>query len=385
VENLIQKYNDKLFKHGLTERDAPLIGTLDAEIIWNRTNKTTNILEKLFKTLNINSIIFSEPAEPYKTIIEYLTKTSSGIIYPEDCETRTFLHELPYTKNFDAQTITNILKERKSLIIPGHGIITFGTVSPEQAFVTFSSVCFAVYIKFFSDYLEHKKHKTITNEEEKIFNKVTLMINPYPEFSFSLMKGPFNKEQVYKAMDEAGKITVKSRLVDSYFGNISYLIDNIIHISQTGSSLDELDGYIDTCPIDNSSCAGITASSEFSAHKQIYLDINKTAILHGHPKFSVILSMDCNQRDMCKYKNQCHTKCPYKRFVNDIPIVPGEVGTGPYGLYKTIPSAIKGKRGVIVYGHGVFTACEKDFNEAFNNLLSIEKMCKQEYFKRVNI
>ncbi len=385
MKKLIEKYNDKLFNHGLTEKDAPLIGTLDAEIIWNKTNKTTNILEKLFKTLNINSIIFSEPAEPYRTIIEYLTKTSNEVIYPEDCETRTFLHELPCTKDFNIQTIANILKERKSLIIPGHGIITFGTVSPEQAFVTFSSVCFAIYVKFFSDYLEHKKHKIISNEEKKTFNKVASMINPYPVFSFSLMQGPFNKKKVYKAMDEAGKIIVKSRLVDSYFGNISYLIDNIIYISQTGSSLDELSGYIDPCPIDNSSCAGITASSELSAHKQIYLDTENRAILHGHPKFSVILSMDCDQRDICKYKNQCHIKCPYGRFVNDIPIVPGEVGTGPYGLYKTMPPAIKGKRGVIVYGHGVFTACKKDFNEAFKNLLSIEKMCKQEYFRRTNI
>ena len=385
MEKLIEKYNDKLFNHGLTEKDAPLIGTLDAEIIWNKTNKTTNILEKLFKTLNINSIIFSEPAEPYRTIIEYLTKTSNEVIYPEDCETRTFLHELPCTKDFNIQTIANILKERKSLIIPGHGIITFGTVSPEQAFVTFSSVCFAIYVKFFSDYLEHKKHKIISNEEKKTFNKVASMINPYPVFSFSLMQGPFNKKKVYKAMDEAGKIIVKSRLVDSYFGNISYLIDNIIYISQTGSSLDELGGYIDPCPIDNSSCAGITASIELSAHKQIYLDTENRAILHGHPKFSVILSMDCDQRDICKYKNQCHIKCPYERFVNDIPIVPGEVGTGPYGLYKTMPPAIKGKRGVIVYGHGVFTACKKDFNEAFKNLLSIEKMCKQEYFRRTNI
>jgi len=382
MKELIEKYKDKLFNHGLTEKDAPLIGTLDVEIIWNKTNKTTNMLEKLFKILNINSIIFSEPAEPYKTIIEFLTKTSNEVIYPEDTETRTFLHELPYTRDFNIQNIANILKERKSLIIPNHGIITFGTVSPEQAFVTFSSVCFAIYVKFFSDYLKHKKDKTITNEEEKIFNKIALMINPYPEFSFSLMQGPFNKKKVYKALDEAGKITVKSKLVDSYFGNISYLIDNIIYISQTGSSLDELYGYIDPCPIDNSSCAGITASSELSAHKQIYLETNNKAILHGHPKFSVILSMDCNRRDICKYKNQCHIKCPYKRFVNDIPIVPGEVGTGPYGLYKTMPPAIKGKRGVIVYGHGVFTACKKDFNEAFKNLLSIEKMCKQEYFKR---
>ena len=48
-----------------------------------------------------------------------------------------------------------------------------------------------------------------------------------------------------------------------------------------------------------------------------------------------------------------------------------------------MPKAIKGKRGVIVYGHGLFTAGKKDFNEAFKNLLEIEKECQKEYFERI--
>ena len=41
-----------------------------------------------------------------------------------------------------------------------------------------------------------------------------------------------------------------------------------------------------------------------------------------------------------------------------------------------MPKAIKGKKGVIVYGHGLFTAAKNDFNEAFNysKSLTLEKI-----------
>ncbi|MCK5685154.1 class II aldolase/adducin family protein, partial [bacterium] len=167
-------------------------------------------------------------------------------------------------------------------------------------------------------------------------------------------------------------------LVDSYFGNISYLFEDIIYISQTGSSLDELAGCIDPCPLDGSSCAGITASSELVAHHEIYLRTSNRAILHGHPKFSVILSMDCDRVD-CPNSGQCHIKCSEQRYINDIPIVPGEVGTGTTGLCHTLPPAMKRNRGVIVWGHGLFTVAEDDYKLAFKHLLDIENMCREEY------
>ena len=76
-------------------------------------------------------------------------------------------------------------------------------------------------------------------------------------------------------------------------------------------------------------------------------------------------------------------KCPHERFVGGIPIVSGEVGSGPYGLCNTVPEAIKGRPGVIVYGHGVFTTGHTDFNRPFKNLINIENNCREEYFNRV--
>src|SRR4030042_2315204 len=151
MEELINKYSDKLYKQGLTEKDASIFGALETELIWNRKSNETKILNKIFDYLNMNTLLFSCPAEPYKTIIDYLTEENLNAIYPEDCETRTFLHDLPVTDNFDPVSISKELKHRKSVIIKNKGIVTFGTVSPEQAFVTFSSVCFSCFVKFFSD------------------------------------------------------------------------------------------------------------------------------------------------------------------------------------------------------------------------------------------
>jgi len=391
MKNLIEKYSNKLVAQGVCDANEPLLGGLDSEIIWNKSSNNIKELQIVTQELNINSILFSKPAEPYLSIINFLTEnllTTDNAIFPEDCETRTFLHDIPVIAEFNSQQIVTALKKRKAVIINGKGIVTFGIVSPEQAFITYCSVCFACFVKFFTDYyynlqagIENYHQKAIIIKSIQIYNEfLTNYINPIP-----LSKRPFlNKEDVIKGIIHAGKLVVDYRLVDSFFGNISFRLDNTIFISQTTSSLDELAGNIDPCPMDNSSCVAITASSELSAHKDIYIKSNKKAILHGHPKFSVIMSMLCHINN-CHLKGSCHLKCPEKRFIGDIPIVPGEVGTGTYGLSKTLPPAILNNRGAIVYGHGVFTVGQQDYTDAFYNLLDIEKMCMNEYLAAIKI
>ncbi|NNG47772.1 MAG: rRNA adenine dimethylase, partial [Deltaproteobacteria bacterium] len=88
-------------------------------------------------------------------------------------------------------------------------------------------------------------------------------------------------------------------------------------------------------------------------------------------------SMYCTETD-CRHDDACSRTCPVPRRVGDVPIVPGEVGTGRYALARTVPPAIRGKRGVIVYGHGVFCAGES-FPETFDSLASIERSCLSRY------
>ncbi len=363
--------------------EQPLLGFQDAHLEWNKSDKKRVILEAIFEQLNINALIFSKPAEPYRSIIDYLAETSNGTITPNDCETRTFLHDLPVSFQFSSHSVASILKSRKSVIIPGQGIITHGTVGLEQAYVTFSSVCFASFVKFFCDFLFHAKKGHVHTKHRQVFNHVIRHLDPPVSFNGSLIKGPLkSKKRVYEAIQEAGRLTVEHRLVDSYFGNISFRLGRTLYISQTGSSLDQLKDAIDPCPLDGSSCVPITASSELPTHLEIVQCTDNKAILHGHPKFSVILSMDCDIED-CMCREKCHLACPHERSVCDIPIVSGEVGSGPHSLCNTVPESIIGYPGVIVYGHGLFTVGKTDFNQPFKNLVQIENNCRTEYFDRI--
>ncbi len=366
---------------GLAETGDPLLGGLDAELEWNREDPAIPVLEEVFSGLSINSLLFSLPAQPYRLIIDYLASGDVQSIQPEDSETRTFMHDLPVIRDFRPDLIIEKLRKRKSVIVRGKGIVTWGTVSPEQAFIFYSSVCFACFVKFFSDYLRDRRRGAVTQEQERTFRKALNHLDEYPEKPPVLMSAPFRKrENVFRAVAQAGRLTVEHRLVDSFFGNVSLKWGDTLFISQTTSSLDELEGCIDPCPLDGSACTSITASSEFSAHMGILRLTGMNAILHGHPRFSVIMSMDC-EKENCALRGSCHIRCPEQRFIGDISIVPGEVGTGPHGLCNTLPPAMVGGRGVIVWGHGLFTVSKEDFNGAFRNLLSIERMCREEYFR----
>ena len=401
MEKLVKKYADKLILANLGDTQGlsqPLVGGLDDLLVWNRKAAETKVLEDVFKGLNINSLIFLKPKEPYASLINFLGQNAlktDGLIQPKDCETKTFLHDLPVLDEFNADKIIKVLKKRKSVIIApekSHGnfkspaIIAHGTVSPEQGFVTISSVCFASFVKFFADYLENFQTDMNNRDAHSLFELINPYVQPLQKKMPKLVSSPFlNEEQVYASIIEAGRKTIEYELVDSYFGNVSYYWNDTLYISETGSSLDELEGCIDPVPLDDSTSAGLTASSELSAHLKIIEKTGCKAILHGHPKFCVIKSMNCDpiKKIACKFSKQCHIKCPEKRFAGTTPIVPGEVGTGRFGLSNTLPQAFVNSNSAIVYGHGLFTTGKKDFSEAFETMVKVEEYCRKIYFEKI--
>jgi ribulose-5-phosphate 4-epimerase/fuculose-1-phosphate aldolase len=402
MEHLIQKYLGKIECQGIAESDKAVFLALDAELLSNKPLKDEALeLSRVFGLMNISAVLFSEPSEPYRSIIgEILRYDPDSVekrrIIPPDCETRTFLHDIPVVDRFSAESIAEALAMRKSVIVRDRGIVTYGMLTPEQAFVSFSSTCFSIFVKYFYDsllYLEHCESRRMMPEGIFVegFNRIKALLSAdslreksegTEPSEVQLTAGPPRDENGIIAMiAEAGRKVVAHRLVDSYFGNISYVHGNTIYISQTGSSLDELDQCIDAVPLDGSSSVGITASSELSAHKEIYRETGDNAILHGHPKFSVVMSMHCLKQG-CD-RGICHKSCREKRSVSGIPIVSGEVGTGPTGLLHTVPEAMREGKGTIVYGHGVFTSGKGDFLGPFGMLRDIEERCRRDYFSLI--
>ena len=206
------------------------------------------------------------------------------------------------------------------------------------------------------------------------------LLLPLSAEGLEFQTGPLlEKSVILKEIATVGKFTVQRRLVDSFFGNISYSNGDLIYISQTASSLDELHGCIDPVPFENSSTVGITASSELVAHRSIFETTGCRAILHGHPRFAVVMSMICNEKGLC-LTSDCWKDCTKVRLLGDTPVVAGEIGAG--GIARNVPPVI-GKTGTaIVYGHGVFSIGMSDFRAAFKSLVDVENWCRLEYFRR---
>ena len=392
---LINKYLDKLEADGLAKKDSAVFLALDAELYSSRPLSGDALeLKQVFDLMNIGSLLFAEPSEPYGSIIAEILKYDGTChelkkIVPMDCETRTFFHDIPVVDELSPKAIVAALSLWKAAIIRGRGIVSYGAFTPEQAFVSYSSICFSTFVKYFYDslvYFEKCVKEGIVADEEylkafdSIANKLADRISPNSAITLN-SKLPLNADEIKGMISEAGKEIVRSHLVDSHFGNISYIHGDHIFISETGSSLDELEDCIDVVPLDGSSSVGITASSELSAHKNIYLQTGLNAILHGHPKFSVIMSMYC-KKEGCD-RDLCHKVCREKREVVGTPVVPGEIGTGPSGLMHTVPPAIKDSGCAIVYGHGVFAAGKETFQGALDMLAGIEDKSRKEYFRTV--
>ena len=377
----VERIASKLLSHGLAAApgDFALYGR-DADIVSNRPD-IDPWAGRLIDRLDINSLLVLVPAPPYREILGDLCAGGADVIEPRDGESVLFLHDIPVVDPDDAVSLLGALARRRGCLLRDGRIVSHGTVSMEQAFVTASSICFSTFVMTFLDFLNfatrNGRYKPFSPRRARTIRDILATVPTTPaEWGLPPMPAATPAE-VAAAMDACGKKTVEARLVDSFFGNLSWCDGKELFISQTGASLDELPGCIDRIPLDGSSTAGLTASSETGTHLAIYRETGTRAILHGHPRFSVVLSMYCTVTD-CRHDGQCSRTCPGLRRVAGIPIVPGEVGTGRYALARTVPPAMRGTGGVIVHGHGVFCA-GMSFPGIFGRLASIERSCLSGY------
>ncbi len=383
MQDQIIKYTSKLISDRSACPGQIVFAAQDDIMISDGEPSLASLSEAILSRLNCLALVAAAPALPFA---EFLIQRGAGDeheIVPRDTETRTFLHDIPVILKSElgadpVQTIASQLGNRKGIVVEGIGIIATGALTVEQAYINWSSVFHSTYIKYLEDLLE--QGFMLPGEEAAFDHFRRELLPPLSSDRLEFRQGPFAEKNII--LDEiacVGRYTVERHLVDSFFGNISYADKNLIYISQTASSLDELPGCIDPVPFENSSTVGITASSELVAHRSIFETTGCRAILHGHPRFAVVMSMMCAEKGSCHVAD-CWKDCAKVRFLGETPVVAGEIGAG--GIAKNIPPVIGRTGSAIVYGHGIFSIGMTDFREAFQGLVDVENWCRAEYFRR---
>ncbi len=166
-------------------------------------------------------------------------------------------------------------------------------------------------------------------------------------------------------------------LAHSHFGNVSKRVGDQMLISTTGSMLDELEGQIVTVPIDSFTPdeLDVIASTEVNVHRAIYRETSALAILHGHSKYAVVMSMLCKPGEQIVPEDS-----ESKYLLHEIPVVTG--GIGSQELATNAASALRDHKGIVALGHGTF-ARGATVDEAFVIISSIEHACTVKYLQAI--
>jgi ribulose-5-phosphate 4-epimerase/fuculose-1-phosphate aldolase len=382
MRDQIRKYSNKMLADRSAHPGQIAFAAQDDIMISDGNVILAALASDILSRLNCLALVAARPSLPFAELLIQRSCGNEHEIVPRDTETRTFLHDIPILRQIElgsdpATMIARLLGNRKGIVVEGIGIIANGALTIEQAYINWSSVFHATYIKYLEDILEHGFHLPKEKETFDHFRNEWLL--PLSSEGLDFRQGPmYDKAEILDEISRVGRYTVQRGLVDSFFGNISYSNGELIYISQTASSLDELPGCIDPVPFENSSTVGITASSELVAHRSIFEATRCRAILHGHPRFAVIMSMQCGEKSNCP-ASDCWKDCSKLRFLDATPVVAGEIGAG--GIAKNVPPVIGLAGRAIVYGHGVFSIGMTDFREAFQALVDVENWCRYEYFR----
>jgi ribulose-5-phosphate 4-epimerase/fuculose-1-phosphate aldolase len=384
VRDQIAKYAGKLLADRSAHPGDVAFAAHDDTLLSEGDPGRARLCARVLSSLSCLGLVAARPSLPFADFLVRRAKAEESRVVPQDTETRTFLHDIPFLRREElgedaAARISSLLGNRKGMIAEGLGIVAAGTVTIEQAYINYSSVFHAAFVKYLLDLLADGF--LLPGEKEAFESFRRDWLRPLSAEGLAFRRGPLEEpEEVFKEIAAVGRYTVERGLVDSFFGNISCRAGGVIYISQTAASLDELPGRIDPVRTDNSSTTGITASSELLAHRRIYEVSGARTILHGHPKFAVVMSMLCEEKG-CTVKD-CWRDCDKVRLLGDTPVVAGEIGAG--GLAGRVPPVIAVPRKAVVYGHGVFTVGRMDFAEAFRAMVGVENWCRQEYFRRLD-
>lgn len=376
MQYLLKRYTQLLIDEQCVKAGHIAISA-ENDTICSYGNQTFTVLaHDILQQLDCAAVIVAEPLQPFPTFLLRRARPDERSLVPRDSESRSSLHDIPLIRHNQDQSIllNNIcaaLNRRKGCIVEGIGIITQGSLTVEQAYIAWSSLSHATTIKYFEDLLSTGPLLLEEANAVSMYKNAHLKLLDVTQYAFSPLL-PTTPHAMFDEMSLLGRATVELGLVDSFFGNISCQLNRKLYISQTSARLDELNNQTDSVSFDKSSTSGITASSELPAHQAVVLATDCRVILHGHPRFPVIMSFFADS----------DSNSPFDH-IDSFPVVGGEGGVG--GLAESLPRAFcqTGTEAVIVRGHGVFVISRSGCGTALACLADVEQHCRDVYFNRL--
>ncbi|MEX2738235.1 MAG: class II aldolase/adducin family protein [Candidatus Wukongarchaeota archaeon] len=179
--------------------------------------------------------------------------------------------------------------------------------------------------------------------------------------------------EIYKQIREYALKLVIRGYVTAHGGNISVREGNSIWITRHATSLEEVKRddivrvYVGK-PSDND----IIASTEAIVHREIYKNSGNLVVMHVHPPYSVALSFF--------YDEIIPSDVEGYHIMKKIPVVEGAPGSKE--LAENVSNALSKHLGVIVRGHGVFTA-SKSIETAYHLICIVEHSSEIFYLKEM--
>ena len=373
----LAQYRQLLVAEQSVKPDRIALCTRNDSVYCLGNHELADLAEQILRRLDCAAVIVAEPLHPFPAFLLQRSDPQLAALVPKDSESRSSLHDIPLIRHGQEQqtlldAIDHALRKRKGCIVEGIGMISQGGLTVEQAYIAWSSLLHATTIKYFEDLLA--EGPCLPEEAAAVALYRTTQLQPLILDHFTFLPAvPDDPAPTIQEMSRAGKATVALHLVDSFFGNISCRTAANIYISQTSARLDELAHQTDSVPFDGSSTAGITASSELPAHLAIYRATGCKTIIHGPPRFPVIMSFFATPDASGTIA-----------WVGTVPVAGGEGGVG--GLAESLPAAFcaTGAKTAIVKGHGVFALGGHNFGEALTRLAEVEQYCRDVYFSRLS-
>src|SRR5512147_2395230 len=170
----------------------------------------------ILSRLSCLGIVAASPSLPFAEFLLRRANADAKSIVPLDTETRTFLHDIPIVRREEhagdpARAIAALLSNRKGVVAEGIGIVASGPVTLEQAYIHYSSVFHACYVKYLLDVLQEGFRLPGEEEAFRAFREEYL--RPPSAEGLLFRPGPIgDPEEVLAEVRAVGRYTVERGL-----------------------------------------------------------------------------------------------------------------------------------------------------------------------------